>query len=612
MYKYFFTLFTLLTCIFICCSISVASEVDFPSDFVEFNEKEIEASFFVGEKYLTWNESKVVMDVAPFIQNNRTYVPVRYLANSLGVENKYIDWDKKTQQVTLVLSAEKSESGTHEVVILTINKHEIFSTRKGIENMDVVPIIKNGRTFLPARFVAEAFGYSVNWNQKNKTVMIKRANSLKNKNLAAKEYPNKHVLITADFVNVRKGPGLNYEIIGQVKSGEKYLWLDSTDEWYELLLRDGIEGWVFYELAEVVAMREDKIVIASRDGDISEREEKINWLPSEQFESAGDDHNYEKNAGINGEKEELISADECERANLRGNALHDINVEIIDDKVMVNVFTGKDINYDFFILENPLRLVIDFQDIYPGDLNREYNINSDIVNRYRLGEFNSDPLITRLVFDLIEPVDYQIMNNGTEVVIKLEPQHKWPVKGYKVFIDPGHGGEDPGAIYYGIQEKDIVLDISNRMYNILKNQGAVVQMSRYDDVNLGETTREDLFKRAEMANSSGADIFVSIHANAHWSQNLSGIMTFHRREPLPGSVELAKQIQKELVNELQLEDKGVRKADFVVIRETNMPAVLVEVAFLSNQEDAMLLSEPAFRQRAAEAIVRGINNYFMY
>ncbi|MCL0067713.1 N-acetylmuramoyl-L-alanine amidase [Peptococcaceae bacterium] len=613
MYRYFSVIFTMFVCIFICYVAAFANEMDFPSEGIGA----IEVSFFVGERYFTWNENKIKMSVAPFIQNNRTYIPVRYLANSLGVEDKDIYWDKNSKQVTLVLSAEKSDIGTREVAILTVGKYEIFSTRHGVKSIDVAPIIRDGRTFLPARFVAEAFGYNASWDKEKKIVRVDKKELFKNTELAVEENLYKHVLITTDFVNVRKGPGLNYTVIGQVNSGERYLWLDSTDKWYKLLLRENIEGWVFNELAEVVTVRKDeRIVVASCGKDISREletdkklENEVDWISDGELEDINSTlKKDEKNDKNDEELEKSIEEDAVlnyeDSKDVQVYKLKDITVSTDEEKVILTIMADVELDYNVFMLQDPLRLVVDFNDVNTGDLKSSVDIDSNLVLRYRLAEFSSEPLVTRLVLDLKEPIDYNIISKDNKLLIRLTS--KWPVRGKTVFIDPGHGGEDPGATYYNIKEKDIVMDISNRMYDILRQQGAVVEMSRYGDVYVG------LYERPEMANEIGADIFISIHANAHWRPNISGIMTFHRKEPLYGSIKLAEMIQKELVNELQLEDRGVRKADFVVIRETNMPAVLVEVAFLSNQKEAMLLSQSSFRQRVAEAIVRGINNYFKY
>ena len=279
------------------------------------------------------------------------------------------------------------------------------------------------------------------------------------------------------------------------------------------------------------------------------------------------------------------------------------------DQTIVIIEAGTNIEYDIFTLADPPRLVIDLHEILPGNIAESQEVNSQWVQRYRLGEFNTDPLVTRLVLDLNEPVGYNTIsaNDGQVLNIELQPAAPvYPVTGYLVFIDPGDGGRSPGAPGYSrsIWEREVNLDTSLRLAQILRQQGAQVQMSRSADITV------ELDERVVMANASGADIFVSVHANANYNSEISGIMTFHRRQSLPASQRLAESIQTTMVNELRLVDRGVRQANFVVIRDTVMPSVLVEQAFLSNPVEEKLLADGNFRQQVAEAIAQGINKYF--
>jgi hypothetical protein len=132
--------------------------------------KQIE--FKIGQKTYTVDGAAYTADVAPLIKNNRTYVPVRYLAYALGVPENNVTWDPETCIVELVLPAAESDLGRDERVELEIGSHIIWSQRLGYVSMDVTPFIQNGRTYLPARFVAEAFGYEVGWCHRNRTVAV--------------------------------------------------------------------------------------------------------------------------------------------------------------------------------------------------------------------------------------------------------------------------------------------------------------------------------------------------------------------------------------------------------------------------------------------------------
>lgn len=171
-----------------------------------------------------------------------------------------------------------------------------------------------------------------------------------------------------------------------------------------------------------------------------------------------------------------------------------------------------------------------------------------------------------------------------------------------VIIDPGHGGPDPGAIgINGLQEKGIVLDIGNQVAASLQQQGVQALLTRSDDRDL------DLEPRVQMAEQSNAAVFVSIHANAISLSRpeVSGLETYYYDSGLG----LAQIIHQNVLQLTGVRDRGVRKARFYVLRKTSMPSVLVEVGFVTGQDDASRLSNPAYRTQMANAIARGILQY---
>ncbi len=181
------------------------------------------------------------------------------------------------------------------------------------------------------------------------------------------------------------------------------------------------------------------------------------------------------------------------------------------------------------------------------------------------------------------------------------------LQGRTIVVDPGHGGHDPGAVgrSFNLTEKFVNLDTSLRLAGLLRDAGARVILTRSTDVFI------TLGQRAVTANNSGADIFVSVHANAHTNRSIGGTETYYNTAFRPqDSRRLATLVQQELVGELGLRNIGVKTANFYVIRHTTMPSILVELAFLSNAREESLLNQASFRQRSANAIFRGINRYF--
>lgn len=232
-----------------------------------------------------------------------------------------------------------------------------------------------------------------------------------------------------------------------------------------------------------------------------------------------------------------------------------------------------------------------------------------------------------------------------------DPQHlqrvaaaAFPLAVRRVVLDAGHGGTDPGASSLGLEEKNVTLDIGRRLRRMLEDNGFDVVVTRPDDRTL------KLRERARLANTSRSDIFVSIHVNSivnHTSSHgvetyylgptndpsltklaadensMSGYSMADLRKLLDGvyadarrdeSQQLAAKVQQQLFGQLRsadpgLENWGVKRAPFVVLVATDMPAILAEVGCMSNRSEAAMLGRPDYRQKIAEALYRGIHAY---
>ena len=183
-----------------------------------------------------------------------------------------------------------------------------------------------------------------------------------------------------------------------------------------------------------------------------------------------------------------------------------------------------------------------------------------------------------------------------------------PYGKYKVVIDPGHGGSDPGAVgINGLRETDIVLEVSKTVTEFLTKKGVKTILTRDYERTL------ELHPRVTKANSSKADVFVSIHANATRGKrkDVNGLETYYYSGYKGYS--LAKNIQKQiLISSPQSPDRGVRRSRFYVIRKTSMPAALVEIGFVTGMYDADLLRQKAYRDKMSFAIAKGILNYLKF
>lgn len=174
----------------------------------------------------------------------------------------------------------------------------------------------------------------------------------------------------------------------------------------------------------------------------------------------------------------------------------------------------------------------------------------------------------------------------------------------KIFIDAGHGGKDPGAVNGDIYEKDIALQIALKLNNLLKNNGFETAMSRAKDIFI------PLIDRAKQANNFGADFFVSIHLNSAGNSIANGIETLVY-ENKGADNKFATNIQNELIKITGANNRGVKEQKkLVVLNSTKMPAVLVEVGFVSNFTERTLLLFNSYQKEIAQAITNGICKYY--
>lgn len=164
-----------------------------------------------------------------------------------------------------------------------------------------------------------------------------------------------------------------------------------------------------------------------------------------------------------------------------------------------------------------------------------------------------------------------------------------------IVLDAGHGGMDPGAVGCSLEEATVVLDVTLRLQVLLEAAGVRIALTRTDDTYVG------LSERAAYANARGADGFVSVHSNSNAGTPASGTETFVYPGSSARTHALGQGIQDAMIAAWMLPDRGLKEADFAVLRETSMPAALGELAFTNRcDRDALLLADPDARQRMAE------------
>lgn len=189
-----------------------------------------------------------------------------------------------------------------------------------------------------------------------------------------------------------------------------------------------------------------------------------------------------------------------------------------------------------------------------------------------------------------------------------------PLLGKVIYLDPGHGGVDPGAMYKDTKEKDINLEISKRLENRLTQLGAIVYLTRYGDYDLAANytinrKRSDLSRRGNIINKSNCDLFLSIHLNAEETGVWKGAQTFYHTNH-PKNKKIAQLIQNQFKKDLNSKRKAKNKNDLYLQKRITIPGVLIEVGFLSNDNERYLLKQESYQEKVSLSIVNALLKYF--
>ncbi len=186
-----------------------------------------------------------------------------------------------------------------------------------------------------------------------------------------------------------------------------------------------------------------------------------------------------------------------------------------------------------------------------------------------------------------------------------------PVSSRIVAIDPGHGGWDPGKTVNDTRESVINLKIAQKLKKLIESSGGQAILTRNENKALGKSKSTDMKERMEITKKNNADIFVSIHLNSYPKSNYYGAQTFYYSGSKSGKI-LAEAIQEQLIKILDRGNKRLAATSdsYYVLKNTQIPAVIVECGFMSNPEEYKLLQDDEYQEKIAWAIYLGINIYF--
>ncbi|MFJ9500009.1 N-acetylmuramoyl-L-alanine amidase [Brevibacillus centrosporus] len=524
-------------------------------------------------------------EVPPEIKNGRTLVPVRVIAEGLGAD---VDWDAAARKATITRGSQK--------LTLTLDSKTAQVNGKQVK-LDTAPVISKQRMLLPLRFVGESLGVTVGWDNSTRTVI-------------ANETPQVEI------------------------NGNK------PEQAISLYQMDG----TLYASAQAVA---DQLGLKGFQWERPERGKTVDdqlVLPVEQLE---------KELGGSFTWNENKNSLEIKRQNQM--------TEVSLDGDLVRIGTSKPIRAQSFVLEGPNRIVLDLPQTTLDDDLQDLSRQSDdgvvtvgkvedrdtaasvdedadadedqdedqdealdedseqfteseqaaasdepeekpLIASVRYSQYSQSPDTVRVVIELNQKSQYNVTytDDGLEVKLTAKPQKT----GFLIVVDAGHGGKDPGSLgTYGNHEKDYTLSVSNKVVELLK---------QYKEFQVVPVRTTDVFyelsERVAIANEQNADLFLSIHANAFPKPTAGGTETFYYNA---NSKTFAQVVHKHLQGATGFTDRGYKASGYYVIKNTKMPAVLTETGFLSNPTENAKLTNPAFQDKIAQALVAAIREYYL-
>lgn len=509
-------------------------------------------------------------ETPPLILKDSTLIPVRVISEKGFGAN--VVWEDKTKSVTI--TKDKSVKLTIGSDIALVDGKEVKLTAPA----RIIGIKDKGYTYIPFRFLFETFGYKVEWDQKNYQINTVSPPKIANIIGFTSNYNNGvfSVNITADNpIKYKQGiledPG-NIRIYVDMENavwdkGKTNIPINKKNLTNAVIAQNQTQPVpkvraVIY-LTDVVPYN----ITSSDDGtnltisfDIG-----TSYVTGISFAKEG---SYDK---------VIINCD-AEQFNTQ---------KVGDNKIVLDISDA--------VLKLP-----------DGNKAGQIPVEGNVITAIRYSQFDNNTV--RIVADTTSKTDYSVKmidKNIIMLVLKSEP-NELPL----IYIDPGHGGSDPGAIGIGgLRESDVVLGIALKLNSLLTKGGFRTMMSRDSDVFV------DLITRSQEANNAGADAFISIHANAFGTPNPKGTEIWYYPNGYNNDIRdnktFAQIIHDNLIKEINTVDRGLKEGpNLSVLNKTKMPAILIETGFITNPDDAALLQDDAFQWQVAQGIYNGIVEYF--
>ena len=543
---------------------------------------------------------KIIKSDSPsFLYVDRTLVSARLISENYGAK---VAWDHPTSTATI----------THEgnTIKLTINS-DIARVNGQVRKLDKYSIPKlvdfgNGeaKTMVPLTFLAEILGYETDWDYEARAAYLrKKTDHVAKKDEEEEEELKEEEAVSKVGSNQIKGLDLTTRegkeailVDGSKASKRNILKLNNPKRLVVDILDSELMGTDYlerdYNIGNIKKLRLSQF---TPDKNYSKDERIVRLVVEIEEDSSHDDVKLEADGG------RLIL---IPQENIKNNIGYDINKNILSLKA------GRETDFRLDYDSGSHKMVIQApREDLKLPLGKK-QVNNQLLIDYQVEEVGGD---IRLTARFRRDISHKLLSPTRTRKLELEFTASGPIRKSDrvVILDPGHGGNDPGTTGVNkAQEKELVLDVSQRVRDRLEDRGyGRIVMTRDSDKTLV------LQNRPVFANGEGGDIFISVHANSAGAASASGIETYVPRTPATvwkkeDGRRLAKLVQEELIKETGAINRGVKEANHVVTRNTDMPAILIELGFMSNPAEAGRMASDSYRDKLADAIVRAIERYF--
>lgn len=568
-------------------------------------------------------------EVPPLVMNQRTLVPVGLVAQSLGAN---VEWNGKTEEVTVTKD--------NKIIVLKINSPSatVNGEKKDLPDK-VAPIIVDSRTMVPLAFISNEFNLDIAYdaatnsvNMKTKTVIGEiddlfgnedsntEGSPLDNLDLTGVDVigtpeeepsivlpetpaPNPVDPVVPDTTTPALPQGINQVIysLNQVSMDNEVFNISSAlsrDFTYDSFFLSGPERLVIDINETALSPGQDSNKLYPASGFIKEM--RSHYYPAENkirltLELRGD---------IKREEITLKKSGASIQVEYKSQKPKNSNVGYSSDRInsqftlrLNGTFPVQGLNKDVF--SNTVEFSIPKAN---ANLQNEIrNINDRNIKSIEIIERGQENIVR---FKLEDRVEHFFMENGLSgsILIKFAKQNRdIPL----IVVDAGHGGKDPGAVNkaHNMQEKTLNLSISQKLAQRLRQEGYNIITTRDTDVFI------ELAERGNIANNNDVDLFISIHFNAAGNTSARGIETLYH--PTEDGKKVAQIFQTEIVKASGAPDrKVIPRSNLSVLRRTKMPAVLLELGYMTNPTEIVQVMDDSYQNKLVDGIVNAVNRYF--